>query len=277
MVAESAPEQVACGHCGFLDSGNFCGNCGAELRPGRDTLLRAIGSDIFDFGSRHSYFVVLPKVLRSPIRSALELARDSAYRGHWNFILASGAFSTVLSIFLGLLSRDRGESDNHTIFFIFFFVQMFVGKLVFQWLSPQQQSSRSYFKLCCVAGGFALIVLAIAQLLAAIVFIAFLFDIFSLGSGSVVIGLAAAAIVSSLVQACAYIYLFFVQKRFWRLSMLRIFIAYFLILLAFLAALAIFVVLVTMPLFIISNPGASIFDFNGYLNFLNSLAERDGS
>lgn len=176
MSGQSSPSQIACGKCGFLDSGNFCSNCGAELKPAAETLLGSVGRDVLDIDRGHGFVAVLWRLVRSPVRTTLALANDPAYQGHWTFFVVTVAVSLFVQRFFplgstaepaGIVSPDQGRwlqefgeiagsPDMRTAFtYVFFFTALLVGYFIFGKLAPAPRSPRAYLKLSCLSSGFS--------------------------------------------------------------------------------------------------------------------------
>jgi hypothetical protein len=163
-AAAPTSADAACRDCGASASGNFCSSCGADLR---ESALGFLGRTAAP--ARRSFPVVYLKMLRAPVRQTVALAEDPSYRGHISFALAGIALyclffvPIVMSVIVPPNGSVHVSESMQTLMKVLSQVGIYVGMAItfglayalFRYFAGAQRSFAAYFKLYCLAIGFA--------------------------------------------------------------------------------------------------------------------------
>lgn len=161
---------VKCTVCGFVDEGNFCSNCGAELRDEEHGAISALAHDVFKINEQRGYLSTWLQILRAPVRNTLALVADGTYRNHGAFFLGGTA------VYLALIFFTVGRNDNILLpenlneparaFFkanasaiwtflsyVWFVIFVPLSYMLFGLVSGEKKSAREFIKLACLMVG----------------------------------------------------------------------------------------------------------------------------
>jgi hypothetical protein len=168
LHAGSSPAIVeiaggVCGDCGAEARGSFCSSCGADLRRSSLGFLGAAVAPV-----RRSFPVVYLKLLCAPIRETVAFAEDPSYRSYLSFALTGIAIYClfIVPIVMSIVVPADGPHVSEsmlTLMKILSQVGVYVGTAVtfglafalFRFFSHVKRPLRAYFKLFCLALGFA--------------------------------------------------------------------------------------------------------------------------
>jgi hypothetical protein len=156
--------DIACGDCGAPVSGNFCSSCGADHRK---SSIRFLGAAVAPV--RRSFPVVYLKILRAPVRATVAFAEDPTYRNYLSFALTGIAIyclfmvPVVMNIVVPTGGSVHVSESLMALMKVLSQVGVYVGTVItfflvfaaFRMFSPTRRSIGSYFKLFCLALGFA--------------------------------------------------------------------------------------------------------------------------
>ena len=216
-------DRSFCGNCGTSIASRFCTSCGAEFNPPPDHSANSGGwwDVVEDFigKDRNGLLRVAYRIVRSPVSTGLQLARDTQYTGHLKFLtLTTGALLTlqfvvlpkVLSLLPGLPPQKENAAAlytiSQTVIYPAVLLMIFLQYYAFGARSKTSRAPLEYYKLCVISVGFSSIV-SITALLPAIVLAYF----FSLSSNNFFTSVSNWSLVIILP-----IYLTFVYMQHWR-------------------------------------------------------------
>ena len=166
------PDSLAmkyCSSCGKPVATKFCAHCGAEAQTGEaappnDGWL-SIAAETPVESQPHGVLAVALGLARAPMTTAMRLVDNSAYTGHWRFLLAALAvsFTTFQVVFLRALARlqNTAAPDNKwefvtqqivTVAAILIMVPIMYYAC--RWLSREQRPPRKYLKLAVLSYGY---------------------------------------------------------------------------------------------------------------------------
>lgn len=164
-AASVASAEMVCADCNSPASGNFCSNCGADLRAGRSGILGSVSST-----ARLSFPGTYLQILRSPIKATVALADDPIYRQHISFFFSGLAVFCVIMVPFIMQAADptgamaRYSESMQTLVRVLSQVGVYVGALItfllgyalFYVFAKTPRRFRAYLKLYCLAFGFML-------------------------------------------------------------------------------------------------------------------------
>jgi len=165
MIPQTVEVQAAvanaCGDCGMATAGNFCSNCGADLRASSLSFLGRSAAPV-----RRSFPAVYAKLLRAPIRQTVAFTEDPSYRNYVAFALAG--IAVYLLIIVPIVVKQVAPEGTQlsesmlTLMKVLSQAGVYVGivisfvmaYLAFRTFAREKRPFHLYFKLNCLALGF---------------------------------------------------------------------------------------------------------------------------
>lgn len=157
--------EISCPECNSTASGNFCSNCGADLRAAKAGLFGTVATH-----ARLSYPGTYLQILRSPVKATVALADDPTYRQHISFLLTSLAIFCVVIVPFIIQSADptgamaRYSESMQMLMKVLSQAGVYAGAIfafligyaIFFVFAKTPRTFKAYLKLYCLAYGFML-------------------------------------------------------------------------------------------------------------------------
>ena len=155
-----------CTSCGEGVTAKFCAHCGTAVAPvAEGEGWSSLVGDAIGNAPPQSVLGVALSFARAPVSTAIRLANDTSYGGHWLFLASSlTVYFTVFELFI---PRFVGRLQNITVGrdkwdFIAFQILTFAGILIMtpllyyacRAISGRQPTPRAYIKLATLGFGY---------------------------------------------------------------------------------------------------------------------------
>ena len=224
---------AVCADCGTAVAGNFCSACGADLRAGALGLFGDATGKL-----RTSFPAVYARLLASPIKGTVAVAEDPAYRSYVSFLLSGIAIFSLLMIPIFVRSAVPASAQvsesMRTLMNVLSQVGVYVGHVItffiayglFRYFAKEPRTFRAYFKFYCMAFGFIMPLYAAYEFLARGVLGGV--GMSNLGEAQQLEqSLAPLTLLSTALALVFWAYFIAVHRRFWRMSVWRAGVLYF--------------------------------------------------
>ena len=107
MTETEDVNHTACPSCGFVDSGNDCSQCGADLHGLHRSSLLHFFDSFLRFSEIANYVSMLARIIRSPTRRIIEFYESGNSRQAFQFLALSGAIYFLIGLSLVGIIREH--------------------------------------------------------------------------------------------------------------------------------------------------------------------------
>lgn len=98
MNQTSEDRKISCQNCGFMDSGNYCSECGSELAPHTHNSILHFVDSFLKIGEIKSYVIMFFTILSSPTKNIVAYYEEKNAKKAYEFLGYSAAFYFLIAL-----------------------------------------------------------------------------------------------------------------------------------------------------------------------------------